>query len=718
VVDIEPVCLSGNKRERDDEDGVQSSLPRAEGGVQESVGFGANKHGRHEVDKEASTPPLCPASSSVSGATTTCAARCESCKQGCGCSAWDTTNHAIIDGAKICCYDCYKVMCDEKATPVSVQHLNEGMPFIISRKATGDLDTDRARVLCEKMVAAMRQLEKRRHHELQYGVTGDRIQIREARKHVWQEMTVAQQEKFFKSIFKHLLPELLGERSSDEVYRQYLESSHALGVLRRTTAIEGLSTMYKEPVTKFDVVGAVGGEGIFGKQNSKKQPLHGDLPPHYTAQMLSHVNAANSSTNFVRYRAGKDDAHRLLVSVRNEDGRNTKCAEETFLQLLYNYKEPAACIVARGREEERNIIDLPVYPGRVEVGHTTLMHQTAWHYGGEVAEGTGRAIHVETAFKGSRLEYELNTYADFEPLQVSGLALLAQMGLHHVIYTSPSLQGELRDPHFQALCLEKHSAPGGLTPAAWAGLANPRHEPQQQCNVIRMPAGGSTFANGFVTMYRKAPAPQLLFAHTMKFTAAQKKKGLHWGYVGCTFDEEIAYVESVGARGLTFQPIEGDDWEEFTVTEPHTLLVISAGLRCHMSAPDGAVKQFSYIKLKDGQRIEVQTTDDGEYKLLCDVCNSCCWYLSYNVAPGVVPQHRLGANNDLCPVCYTSSLKECPALASTAEQRAFGRARRATDRAAPCIAAFEHEMMSATASASEDLSAFEFRGSSTTEPVV
>jgi hypothetical protein len=173
---VEPVCLSGNKREREDEDGVLSSLPRAEGGVQESVGFGANK--------QASTPPLCAASSSVSGATTTCAARCESCKQGCGCSAWDTTNHAIIDGAKICCYDCYKVMCDEKATPVSVQHLNEGMPFIISRKATGDLDTDRARLLCEKMVAAMRQLEKRRHHELQYGVTGDCIQIREARKHV------------------------------------------------------------------------------------------------------------------------------------------------------------------------------------------------------------------------------------------------------------------------------------------------------------------------------------------------------------------------------------------------------------------------------------------------------------------------------------------------------------------------------------------------------
>jgi hypothetical protein len=54
---VEPVCLSGNKRERDDEDGVPSSLPRTEGGVQESVGFGANKHGRHEVDKEASTPP-------------------------------------------------------------------------------------------------------------------------------------------------------------------------------------------------------------------------------------------------------------------------------------------------------------------------------------------------------------------------------------------------------------------------------------------------------------------------------------------------------------------------------------------------------------------------------------------------------------------------------------------------------------------------------------
>ena len=142
-----------------------------------------------------------------------CVAQCASCAPGCDCKEWDKTNHSKVDGG-IVCYACYLRLCAQQATPTSVEHIADGKPIAISGVATGLLDTDDARSLCDDMMAAMRRLAHRRAYRTQHGVQGDRFQLRRPRACMYRKWSPTEKKKYFSSNYKHLLQAPLGVNPS------------------------------------------------------------------------------------------------------------------------------------------------------------------------------------------------------------------------------------------------------------------------------------------------------------------------------------------------------------------------------------------------------------------------------------------------------------------------------------------------------------------------
>ena len=416
--------------------------------------------------------PVC-ASSATSVACASCAARCVSCEAGCTCTQWDMTNCAELDGVTNC-YRCYAALCGTGATPKRVKHLLDGNPIIVSNAPTDELATPAAREMCETMMETMRTLAGRRTHATQYATSGGRVQVPLPRHLGWRTSTKQAKKKFFTSALKHLAEAPTVGPTNFDTYEKHVESSQQLFQEAENVVLNNLGIVLGIRInSEVHILDSVGKENLLGFVGSEEQPLHCDLPPDGTVQNLLALSRAKEATWMQRFRGGADAARAFLITLRNSDVRNQCVDERTFRCLLCNFAELAACAAAPGRPQAQLVISVPVYPGVVEVGHTTTMKKDANHFGPGVIDERDRGLAVSTVFIGSRPEFVTGPNSDMEPKQISGLVMCAMMGLHQVILTSASLQKQLNTPFYKELFADKAVSVGDLTPAEWNKLRNP-----------------------------------------------------------------------------------------------------------------------------------------------------------------------------------------------------------------------------------------------------
>jgi hypothetical protein len=417
--------------------------------------------------------PVC-ASSATSGAGGSCAAHCVSCEAGCACTEWDRTNCADLDGVNRC-YRCYAALCGTGATPKRVKHLLDGHPIIVSKAPTDELDTAAARDMCGTVMETMQTLAQRRTRSTQFGTIGGRTQIPVPRPAVWRTSNKLEKQKYCKSALKHLAEAPVGARTNLETYDHHVETSHQLFLQAENVILDNVGTVLGIQInSETDILDSVGNENLLGDVGSEEQPLHCDLPPDGTTQNLLALSRAKEATWMQRFRGGADAARKFLNTLRKSDIRNQSVDERTFKCLLCNFAELAACAAAAGRPEEQLVISVPVYPGEVEVGHTTTMLKLANHFGPGVIEQPGRGLAVSTVFIGSRPEFVTGPNSDMDPKQITGLVICAMMGLHQAIFTSASLQKQLNTPFYKELLADKAASVADLTPAEWNNLRNPQ----------------------------------------------------------------------------------------------------------------------------------------------------------------------------------------------------------------------------------------------------
>jgi len=422
-----------------------------------------------------------------------CVARCASCEPGCGCKEWDKTNHSKVDGG-IVCYACYLQLCAQQAEPTSVEHIADGEPIVISTVATGLLDTDDARSLCDDMMAAMRRLAHRRAYRTQHGVQGDRFQLRRPRASMYRKWSPAEKKKYFSSNYKHLLPAPAGESDTVDVYNEFVEASHAFAFLREGTLRNGLRTLFGDDICETNTpVDSVGGENLLAFKDAREQAVHGDLPPAGTAQAVTHLTDAQHTTTLLRFRGGAPAACAFLRRLRGSDERNQMVLQREFDRHLYSFWELGALAAAAGRLEACNIIKVPAYPGPVRRGHTNMMLASAMHCGPGVAE-VERGLFVDTVYLGARPDLESDENADTAPLQIAAVVMLAMLGLMNVIFHSATMQKELWSPFMLNLTADEKTAPGNLSPSEWTKLRNNAFRPAEPEPVAEEPASTRTHA--------------------------------------------------------------------------------------------------------------------------------------------------------------------------------------------------------------------------------
>lgn len=382
------------------------------------------------------------------------------------------TNCAELDGVTKC-YRCYAALCGTGATPKLVKHLLDGHPIIVSKAPTDELATTAAREKCETVMETMRTLARQRTRSTQYGTIGGRMQLRQPRPTVWQMSNKQEKQKYCKSALKHLAEAPLGGRTNFETYDDHVETSQRLFLQAENVILDNVGIVLGIRInSETDILDSVGNESLLGDVDSEEQPLHCDLAPDGTAQNILAVSRANEATCMQRFRGGADAARKFLITLRKSDIRNQAVHERTFKCLLCNFAELAACAAAPGRPEAQLVISVPVYPGVVEVGHTTTMLKQANHFGPGVIEKPGRGLVVSTVFIGSRPEFVTGPNSDMEPKQISGLVMCAMMGLHQVILTSASLQKQLNTPFYKELLADRAASVADLTPAEWNNLRN------------------------------------------------------------------------------------------------------------------------------------------------------------------------------------------------------------------------------------------------------
>jgi hypothetical protein len=251
----------------------------------------------------------------------------------------------------------------------------------------------------------------------------------------------------------------------------------------------------------------------------------------------------------------------FLITLRKSDVRNQCVDERTFKCLLCNFAELAACAAAPGRPQAQLVISVPVYPGVVEVGHTTTMKKDANHFGPAVIDEPDRGIAVSTVFIGSRPEFLTGPNSDMEPKQISGLIMCAMMGLHQEILTSPSLQKQLNTPFYTELLADKAASVGDLTPAEWNKLRNPQCLPPAPTESERAVVPASAQA-ACCTRQRETPASSELRACGRPRRETDRDAPTH------------ARTESVEAAFLavmTSDTDEPDDSQPFSFTKARPL---------------------------------------------------------------------------------------------------------------------------------------------------
>jgi hypothetical protein len=384
------------------------------------------------------------------------------------------TNCAELDRVTNC-YRCYAALCGTGATPKLVKHLLDGHPIIVSKAPTAELATPAAREMCETMMQTMRTLAGRRTHATQYATSGGRMQLTLPRPPVWRLSPKPARKKFCTSALKHLVEAPTGGPTNFDTYEKHVETSQKLFQEAENVVLNNVGIVLGIRINpETHILDSVGNEDLLGNVGSEEQPLHCDLAPDGTLQNIFALSRANEATYMQRFQGGAVAAREFLITLRKSDVRNQCVDERTFKCLLCNFAELAACAAAAGRPQAQLVISVPVYPGVVEVGHTTTMKKDANHFGPAVIHEPDRGIAVSTVFIGSRPEFLTGPNSDMEPKQISGLIMCAMMGLHQEIFTSASLQKQLNTPFYRELLADKAASVGDLTPAEWNKLRNPQ----------------------------------------------------------------------------------------------------------------------------------------------------------------------------------------------------------------------------------------------------
>lgn len=471
------------------------------------------------------------------------------------------TNCAELDGVTIC-YRCYAALCGTGATPKRVKHLLDGSPIIVSNAPTAELATPAAREMCETMMQTMRTLAGRRTHATQYATSGGRMQVPLPRPPVWRTSPKPARKKFCTSALKHLAEAPAGGPTNFDTYEKHVETSQKLFQEAENVVLNNVGIVLGIRIdSDTHILDSVGNENLLGNVGSAEQPLHCDLAPDGTAQNILALSRANEATWMQRFRGGAVAAREFLITLRKSDVRNQCVDERTFKCLLCNFAELAACAAAAGRPQAQLVISVPVYPGVVEVGHTTTMKKDANHFGPAVIDEPDRGLAVSTVFIGSRPEFLTGPNSDMEPKQISGLIMCAMMGLHQEILTSPSLQKQLNTPFYTELLADKAASVGDLTPAEWNKLRNPQCLPPAPTESERAVVPASAQA-ACCTRQRETPASSELRACGRPRRETDRDAPTH---------ARTESVEAAFFAVMTSDTDEPDDSQPFSFTKARPL---------------------------------------------------------------------------------------------------------------------------------------------------
>ena len=471
------------------------------------------------------------------------------------------TNCAELDGVTKC-YRCYAALCGTGATPKLVKHLLDGDPIIVSKAPTDELATPAAREMCETMMQTMRTLAGRRTHATQYATSGGRMQLPLPRPPVWRLSPKPARKKFCTSALKHLVEAPTGGPTNFDTYEKHVETSQKLFQEAENVVLNNVGIVLGIRIdSDTHILDSVGNENLLGNVGSAEQPLHCDLAPDGTVQNILALSRANEATWMQRFQGGAVAAREFLITLRKSDVRNQCVDERTFKCLLCNFAELAACAAAPGRPQAQLVISVPVYPGVVEVGHTTTMKKDANHFGPAVIHEPDRGIAVSTVFIGSRPEFLTGPNSDMEPKQISGLIMCAMMGLHQEILTSPSLQKQLNTPFYTELLADKAASVGDLTPAEWNKLRNPQCLPPAPTESERAVVPASAQA-ACCTRQRETPASSELRACGRPRRETDRDAPTH---------ARTESVEAAFFAVMTSDTDEPDDSQPFSFTKARPL---------------------------------------------------------------------------------------------------------------------------------------------------
>ena len=372
----------------------------------------------------------------------------------------------------------------------------------------------------------------------------------------------ASEEEVLQSALKHLAEAPTVGPTNFDTYEKHVETSHKLLQEAENVVLNNVGIVLGIRIdSETHILDSVGNENLLGNVGSAEQPLHCDLAPDGTAQNILALSRANEATWMQRFRGGAVAAREFLITLRKSDVRNQCVDERTFKCLLCNFAELAACAAAPGRPQAQLVISVPVYPGVVEVGHTTTMKKDANHFGPAVIDEPDRGLAVSTVFIGSRPEFLTGPNSDMEPKQISGLIMCAMMGLHQEILTSPSLQKQLNTPFYTELLADKAASVGDLTPAEWNKLRNPQCLPPAPTESERAVVPASAQA-ACCTRQRETPASSELRACGRPRRETDRDAPTH------------ARTESVEAAFLavmTSDTDEPDDSQPFSFTKARPL---------------------------------------------------------------------------------------------------------------------------------------------------
>ena len=372
----------------------------------------------------------------------------------------------------------------------------------------------------------------------------------------------ASEEEVLQSALKHLAEAPTVGPTNFDTYEEHVETSHKLLQEAENVVLNNVGIVLGIRIdSETHILDSVGNENLLGNVGSAEQPLHCDLAPDGTAQNILALSRANEATWMQRFRGGAVAAREFLITLRKSDVRNQCVDERTFKCLLCNFAELAACAAAPGRPQAQLVISVPVYPGVVEVGHTTTMKKDATHFGPAVIDEPDRGLAVSTVFIGSRPEFLTGPNSDMEPKQISGLIMCAMMGLHQEILTSPSLQKQLNTPFYTELLADKAASVGDLTPAEWNKLRNPQCLPPAPTESERAVVPASAQA-ACCTRQRETPASSELRACGRPRRETDRDAPTH------------ARTESVEAAFLavmTSDTDEPDDSQPFSFTKARPL---------------------------------------------------------------------------------------------------------------------------------------------------